>query len=206
MSSRSERDRRAAWRSFEARLPLLFAGLLLVAACSTPGRVGDAASAIGRDRLQAFSLAGRFALRQQEASHSGRIAWRHAGDSDHLVISSPFGQALAEVFGNAGGARLLGNDGKIYEAATIDELLVAVLGYPLPLGQLVDWLRGKSGAGGQVVNDSFGRPLEVVDQEWRLRYQYDNDDAQALPGRLFVERAQVFELRLRIDEWTELAP
>jgi len=27
-----------------------------------------------------------------------------------------------------------------------------------------------------------------------------------LPGRLFVERAQVFELRLRIDEWTELAP
>ncbi|MDS4014725.1 MAG: lipoprotein insertase outer membrane protein LolB [Candidatus Accumulibacter sp.] len=205
MNCRAGRSGSRIWPSFEGRWPWLVATLVALAACSTPGRVGDSAATIGRDRLQAFAVAGRFALRQHEASHSGRIYWRHVDGSDHLVVSSPFGQALAEVSGNSGGARLVASDGKTYEAPTMDELLVAVLGYPLPLGKLADWLRGRSRAGVQVVSDSLGRPLAIEDQDWRLRYQYDDNDAQALPGRLFVERAQVFELRLRIDEWTDLA-
>lgn len=197
----------SAWRrrSSAGWAPLLLASVLGLAACATQDRLSDAAPTTGRDRLEAFSLAGRFALRHLDVSHSGRIYWRHEGTKDQLVISTPFGQAIAEVTSDAGGARLSASDGKTYEAPTADELLASVVGYPLPIGRLVDWVRGRRGQGEHVVRDSLGRPLELQDDDWHLRYQYDADDVQALPGRLFVERAGTFELRLRIDEWKDLA-
>ena len=54
--------------------------------------------------------------------------------------------------------------------------------------------------------DGHGRPLRLLDEAWRIDYEYDSDDPQALPGRLFVEREGGFELRLRIDEWSTLSP
>ena len=48
-----------------------------------------------------------------------------------------------------------------------------------------------------------GRPLRLLSADWRIDYEYDSDDAQALPARLFAQRADGAELRLRIDEWSE---
>jgi len=200
----------APWRNLLASdrgFPLLLAGALALGGCTTLDKVSGAGPSIRRDSLQAFSLSGRFALRHQDVSHAGRIFWRHEGEKNHLIVSSPFGQALAEVLSDAGGARLSASDGKTYEAPTADELLVSVLGYPLPLGKLVDWVRGRIGQGELLVRDRLGRPLEVQERDWHLTYQYDEqDDEQALPGRVFVERSGSFALRLRIDEWQNLSP
>ena len=48
------------------------------------------------------------------------------------------------------------------------------------------------------------RSYYVRHEDWRVNYEYDSDAPDALPGRLFAERIGVFELRLRIDEWTRL--
>jgi outer membrane lipoprotein LolB len=55
------------------------------------------------------------------------------GDRDELVLSSPLGQALAEIVSDAGGAFLTAGDGRSQSAANVDSLLQTVLGYPLPL-------------------------------------------------------------------------
>jgi outer membrane biogenesis lipoprotein LolB len=73
------------------------------------------------------------------------------------------------------------------------------------LSRLLDWLRGCHPDGGDLALDTQGRPLRLRHEDWRIDYEYDSDDPQALPGRLFVEREGVFELRLRIDEWQMLA-
>ena len=44
----------------------------------------------------------------------------------------------------------------------------------------------------------------MIIEDWRIDYDYDSDDPQALPGRLFVEREGGFTLRLRIDQWQRL--
>lgn len=159
-----------------------------------------------RDSLHDFSLAGRFSLRHEGQSYIGQIQWRHDDNSDELLLSSPLGQGLAEIVSNAGGARLTDKDGSVHEAASADELLQSVVGYPLPLDKLTDWLRGRQAAGDQLTVDALGRPLRVQHRGWRIAYEYDDDDPQALPGRVFVELDSVLELRLRIDDWAPLTP
>jgi len=159
-----------------------------------------------RDTLAAFSLEGRFSLRHQDKNYSGRLSWRHEGESNTLLLASPFGQGLAEITTGASGARLTTSDGKLYEAADAETLTKQVLGYPLPLAQLTDWVRGRKTAIGVAELDGFGRPLRLRHEGWTIDYGYDGDDAQAPPNRIFAERAGGLELRLRIDEWTSLPP
>ena len=116
-----------------------------------------------------------------------------------MLLSSPFGQGLAEIVSDAGGARLATSDGSSYTAETADELLQSILAYPLPLSKLLDWLRGRNPDSGTTALDELGRPLSQRHEDWRIAYEYDSDDPQALPGRLFVEREDGFVLRLRID-------
>ena len=159
-----------------------------------------------RDALGAFSLEGRFSLRHEDKNYSGRLSWRHEGENNTLLLASPFGQGLAEITTGASGARLTTSDGKSYEAADAETLTKQVLGYPLPLVQLTDWVRGRSTSAGVAELDGFGRPLRLRHEGWSINYGYDGDDPQAPPNRIFAERAGGLELRLRIDEWTSLSP
>jgi outer membrane lipoprotein LolB len=183
-----------------------FASLILSACASLPPPVAAPPLTV-REVLQDFSLEARFSLRHEEKNYNGRLSWRHAGSRDNLLLASPFGQGMAEITSDASGVRLLTSDGKSYEAADAERLTQQVLGFPLPLGKLADWVRGRNTDGvldKSAAFDAFGRPLRLRQEAWRIDYEYDTDDPLALPGRLFIERDGVLELKLRIDEWLRL--
>lgn len=180
---------------------LLLAGLLGgCAAWST-----SSASAPPRDSLADFSLQGRFSLRHEDKNYSGRLSWRHQGVSNEVLLSSPFGQGMAEIVTGAGGAQLTMSDGQVFAAEDTETLTQQVLGYPLPLTLLTDWVRGRAVAG-QAEQDDFGRLLHLRQAGWSIDYGYDSDDAQAPPSRIFAQRDGGMDLRLRIDEWRRLSP
>lgn len=184
------------------RLAGLYLSALLLGACATqpapPGAV-----ALQRDGLSDFSLEGRFSLRHENKNYSGRLSWRHAGANNELLLSSPFGQGMAEIVTSASGARLTLSEGKTYTAVDAETLTRQVLGYPLPLALLTDWVR--AGASDGVLEfDGYRRPLRLRHQDWRVDYEYASDDPQALPSRIFAEAAGGLELRLRIDQWDSL--
>lgn len=196
--------RMPGWRSFLSAL-----GLLWLNACASLAPPAGGGVLPQRDALRDFSLEARFSLRYEDKSYAGRLSWRHAGEHDELLLSSPLGQGMAEIFGDPGRVRLQAGDGKSYVADDAETLTQQVLGYPLPLGNLAGWVRGRPGSakskGVEVAApDAFGRPLRLHEDGWRIDYEYDGDDAQALPARLFIERQGVLELRLRIDEWASL--
>jgi outer membrane lipoprotein LolB len=176
-------------------------GTLGLSACASFFPPAGEALPVQRDDLQDFALEARFSLRHEEKNFTGRLSWRHAGIRDDLLLASPFGQGMAEIASDETSVRLTTGDGKSYAAADIEMLTQQVLGFPLPLKKLLDWVRGRSSGSESDATDAFGRPLHVRQDGWRIDYEYDSDDPQALPGRLFVEREGVFELRLRIDEW-----
>ena len=179
-------------------------GVFLLAGCAalrtSPGAPPP------REALTSFSLEGRFSLRHEDKNYSGRLSWRHSGAHNELLLSSPFGQGMAEITTSDRGARLTTNDGKVYAAADAETLTRQVLGYPLPLASLTDWVRGRNLADGLAERDAYGRPLRLQHEDWKIDYAYDSDDAQAPPSRIFAERSGGLELRLRIDEWNSLAP
>jgi outer membrane lipoprotein LolB len=175
-----------------------------LAACAGLPRTHLPQNVLFRDSAAAFMLEGRFSLQYEGQSYSGRLSWRHADDADEVLLASPLGQGMAEIFSDTRGARLRTGDGKSYSAENAETLTQEVLGYPLPLTRLADWLRGRSLDGKAAKPDLFGRPLRLQPDGWKIEYQYDSDDPQALPGRIFIEREGGFYLRLRIDEWQPL--
>lgn len=190
-------------------LHAIFCTLILSACASLPPPPAVAPSLTAREIIHDFSLEARFSLRHEEKNHNGRLSWRHSSTRDHLLLASPFGQGMAEISSDASGVRLITSDGKSYEAVDAEKLTQQVLGFPLPLGKLADWVRGKNTAEVSVsdnakVFDAFGRLLRLRQDAWLINYEYDSDDPLALPGRLFIEGEGVLELRLRIDEWARL--
>jgi outer membrane lipoprotein LolB len=158
-----------------------------------------------RATLSAFSLEGRFSLRNEDRNYAGRLSWRHASGDDQVLLSSPLGQGLAEIVSDANGAQLTTSDGKVYAAIDAETLTRDVLGYPLPLAQLTDWVRGRLRDADESAFDAFGRPVSQRAALWRIEYGYENDDPAAPPNRIFAERmGGGLELRLRIDEWSRI--
>ncbi len=181
-----------------------FTAVCALAACASVSQAPEALPA--RDDLAAFALEGRFSLRHQDKNYSGRLSWRHSAAGNEVLLSSPFGQGMAEITSNDQGARLTTNDGKVYSAPDSEALTQQVLGYALPLTRLADWVRARGGAGGTAERDAHGRILRWHHEGWTIDYSYESDAAQAPPSRIFAEQAGGIELRLRIDEWNSLLP
>ena len=181
---------------------LVSCAFLMTACAVAPSSVGDLPS---RATLDAFLLEGRFSLRNEDKSYSGRLSWRHERGGDRVLLSSPLGQGMAEIVSDPEGAQLTASDGQVYSAADAETLTRDVLGYPLPLARMSDWVRGRLRDAEASALDAFGRPLSQRVAMWRIEYGYENDDPGAVPNRLFAERVGGgLELRLRIDEWTRL--
>lgn len=181
---------------FCLRLGLVLCALYLAGCASAPPRATPPAA-----ELNAFSLQGRFALRQDDKNHSGRLSWQHTDARDDLLLATPFGQGIAAIAVNAEAATLTTGDGKVYSAPDAQTLTERTLGFSLPLSLLTDWVRGRPGPAEVVERDGHGRPLRLRHADWRIDYGYAGESAQAPPDSLFAERAGLFELRLRIDEW-----
>ncbi|MFT3849048.1 MAG: lipoprotein insertase outer membrane protein LolB [Propionivibrio sp.] len=180
-----------------------FCALLLTACALAPSAPGGVSPS--RAALDAFAMECRFSLRNEDKNYAGRLSWRHGNGRDELLLSSPLGQGMAEIVSEPSGARLTASDGKVYSAVNVETLTRDVLGYPLPLAQLTDWVRGRLRDADESTADAQGRPLRQRAAQWRIEYGYESDDPAAPPNRIFAERlGGGLELRLRIDEWNLL--
>ena len=186
---------------------LLRSALLLIAlastGCASTSNITDETFPT-RTALTAFSLEGRFSLRQQNKNASGKLSWRHSGQNNTLLLSSPLGQGIAEITTNDSGARLTTQDGQTYSAVNVETLTQQALGYPLPLAQLTNWVRGQRTKDENAQLDAFGRLLQLRHEGCRIDYGYPSKDPQAPPNRIFAESADGLDLRLLIDEWNNL--
>jgi outer membrane lipoprotein LolB len=156
---------------------------------------------------EGFSLEGRFSFRFEERNYFGRISWRHSGASDAILLSSSFGQGIAEITVGETSARLVLPDGKTHEAPDTETLLRAVLGYPLSIKRLAGWISGR-GAREENVDadtDAYGRLRRLRHEGWIVDYAYENDGAFERPSRIYAVRADTqAELRLAIEDWQAL--
>ena len=147
--------------------------------------------------VNGFELTGRVAVRYGKEGVSGRVFWRHANDSDDLLITSPLGQGVARVSREGGEARLVTSEGGEYRAADAETLTEHVLGWRLPLAGLPDWVQGRASPGrpAELRRDGAGRVIDLRQDDWKIEYQeYEGER----PSRLRLSRGNL-EIRLVID-------
>jgi outer membrane lipoprotein LolB len=183
----------SAFRTLSTRAAFAACIVALIGGCASP-----AFTLPGKD-VQ-FELSGRIAMKYRDEAGSGNIAWRHALESDELLLTSPIGQGIARIVRDGKQVVLRTQDGQELKAEDAEALTERALGFRIPLAGLADWVRGRAGAAPApllVKKDAQGRLAELQQAGWTIEYQ---EYAGALPSRLRLVYPGI-ELRLAISEW-----
>lgn len=160
---------------------------LLLAACS--GLEPFQASPTLGPPLERFAAEGRISLRQGEQINHLRFRWEHASQSDVVLFMSPLGQGLAELTRDAAGARLLRPNQATVSADSLPQLAQTVLGAPLPLDAIADWLRG-------------ARPAVTGEVDgWQVVIGDISPFRQHRLLRVMEARRGDVDFKLLVDEW-----
>lgn len=150
------------------------------------------------DGASSFDLAGRFSARRGDEGVSGRFTWSHAGDMDTLTFSTPMGQALARLTGDASGVALELADGRNSRAADWEGLTTQAVGIPIPVRGLRYWVRGspRPEATYSDERDPSGRVSLLRQDGWEIVYRYSGEETHPRTLRLVYPDV---DLRLAID-------
>lgn len=175
--------------------------LMLLTACSTFRDVPSSAAPLqGQVADQPFDVGGRLAVNYQGKGHVASFDWQHTPSSDELAIKSPVGTTLAAISRSAGGVAMRA-DGRDYFAPNVEALTEAQLGWPLPLSNLVWWVRGHPAPSlpYQLTLDG-----DLQQQDWLIRISRDADNPQQ-PRRVELTR-QGLNIRLVLSDWRQFTP
>lgn len=175
-----------------------FVSVVLLAACATPILVPP-------DRAYSGRFAVTTAFEQQRENVSGRFTLEIRGPQQIVELASPLGTTVARVEIEPGGARATGAQMQEVRGADADALTQRLLGWPLPVSGLADWIEGRPvPTRGARVEQEGGRVVLLEQDGWTIRLP-EYSEATARPRRLVLERPAAANtpsvvLRLIVDE------
>ena len=175
-------------------------GLALGGCASTPpAKPVDTRAALAEN----WTLEGRLGIKTDEQSLSGRIHWLHRPQTDAVLLISPLGQGVARIVRDQAGVTLEVPNQPPRQAADVESLTQAVLGYSLPVSGLTWWVQARPAPGRDfdATRDSWNRFEQIKQDGWVINYLQYADDAPERPRKLSVSRAGL-EIRLVVDTWT----
>jgi len=154
----------------------------MLAACATPARIA------GRPGVASFDRTGRFAVTVDRGNAGrkavqGGFSWHDDGAGLTLDLANPLGSTLARVTVTPAGATLLRANGTSQQAPSADALVAQVLGSPIPVAGLRDWLRGRTqgGATGDLKKNAAGQVESFTQDGWLVRLSnYDTQGPRLL--------------------------
>ncbi len=179
----------------------LAASLLLAAlltACATPILVPP-------DRAYSGRFAVTTASGEQRENVSGRFTLEIRGQQQIVDLISPLGTTVARVEIEPGGARATGAQMQEVRGADADALTQRLLGWPLPVSGLADWIEGRPVPTRVARVEREGGRVVLLEQDgWTIRLP-EYSEATARPRRLVLERPAAANtpsvvLRLIVDE------
>ena len=153
--------------------------------------------------IDGWEISGKVGIRAPNDSGSGTLYWLQRQDYYDIRLSGPLGRGAARLTGHPGDASLeVANQGR-YQAATPEDLLQQQLGWRLPVGNLVYWVRGLPAPEGKssLTLDGDSRLARLEQDGWTVEYtRYSQQGAYWLPERMKVH-GQDLDVTLVIKDW-----
>jgi len=152
-----------------------------------------------------FAIDGRLSARRGRDAAAIAFAWTHAPPRDEFAVTTPLGQSVAELSGDASIPRveMRTADGRRLEASDWPSLTERVVGVPLPVAGLASWAQGlpRAGAAHTAETDAAGRTSVLIQDGCEIVYTYADASARRPSGL----RVACFDLELRIviDRWRD---
>lgn len=151
-----------------------------------------------------FSIGGRISARRGDAGVAGAIAWTHDARHDSIELSTPLGQTLARLEGDARDVTVHLSDGRVESGPTWSALTEKALGVAIPVEGLAWWIRAlpRPGVRYSLERDVSGRVSLLRQDRWEVAYAYA-DDAARRPFRVTLRYPgeEPIEVRVAVDRW-----
>lgn len=187
--------------------------LLALAACAplplrtTPGTAGELAAQAARERALAgitrFTLDGRIGVSDGRDGGSGGFTWKQDGAVLDFTVRAPITGRSFRLLSGPDGACLQGLKPQPLCAADAESLLVAQLGWHLPLADLHAWAMGlrAPGSAAQLAFAADGLPATLDQDGWHVEYRdWDRAQVPVLPRAIFA-RKPPYSVRLYVEHW-----
>ncbi|WBS03468.1 lipoprotein insertase outer membrane protein LolB [Pseudoduganella sp. SL102] len=183
------------------------AGLLAGCASAPPAALSTAAVAPYASKVE---LDGRLSVNYLRAgkqeSISGKFAWRQSEARTDVTLASPLGQTIATIAVTPGAVTLKEGNNPPRTASDVDTLTAQVLGWPLPVSGLRDWLQGYAvAADGQRFAASPAQPKVTTRDGWELEFvSWQEGAAPPRPRRIDARRGATgdienIDIRIVVD-------
>lgn len=184
-----------------------------LAACSTTPVSGslnsaESTSAVQRQYAKQIITTGRLSIfydknGSKQAAH-GSFTWQQSPQVTHVTLYSPLGQTIAIITLTPDEATLQQADRDPVQADDADMLTETILGWPLPIKGLKDWLQGfgENSQHQPFIAQPNNQDAIVTDSGWQLNYLRwgKNDQSQWYPERINLDRhsEQAGDIAIRI--------
>ena len=196
-------------RLYSVALPLVL--LFVLSACSSMSPQLANIPLTTRVYQPQIQMSGRLSAQYEanyrEQSISVHFDWSQTPQQTAISFSSPTGQIVATILINGQGAQLTQADKPTQYASDINQLSTEVLGWPMPVAGLRDWLQGFVDADHSLplTQATASQPINV--DGWSLRYaSWLTENNIERPKRLDLsrqtEQAGLVSLRIVVDDWT----
>ncbi|EGZ44427.1 outer membrane lipoprotein LolB [Neisseria wadsworthii 9715] len=176
------------------------AGILLISAvlsaCTSIYPKTDAWREQGE--LNEFNADGRLAVKVNEKGSYANFDWTYQNGVQTIDVNTPLGSTMGQLCQDAQGVVAVDSNGKIFSAATAQELSEQLLGYELPVQYLNIWAAGQWVKGVPHHVSSDGRLQQF---NWTITRQLNQN---GMPRVLLLESSKL-TLRLIFDNMQPLA-
>ena len=139
-----------------------------------------------------FSIAGQIGVVDRGDSWSARFMWRQSGERFEIDLWGPLGQGQTRLRGTPDQLEIIDADGAVRTSGRPEAVMLAELGWSLPLNLLLDWLQGRPSAEARVtrpVHNAVGYLTAFHQLGWQVRFERGrNAPASAPPRRITAER------------------
>lgn len=156
------------------------------------------------ERLQAWSLDGRAALRAPDDGWTASLQWSQWVDYMDFRLRGSFGIGTTRVRGSQDWMVIETSRGEVWETAHPEVELERQTGWRVPLAMLRWWMVGLPAPEEEPeerIVDGSGHLAYLEQGGWSVYYEdYSEYEGLMLPGRITVENDDL-RLRIRIRDW-----
>lgn len=151
--------------------------------------------------LPGWQFSGRVKIEGNERPTSAEILWIKRDEESRITLSGPAGIQSSTVQVSPSAVVLRRADGEVIRAATPDQLIEKLVGWPMPLSLMGDWVLGLAGPSNVLSRDSQAQLEGVQYREWSGRMsRYKAVGALTLPHRVDVTDGHL-RVRITIRGW-----
>lgn len=157
------------------------------------------------NQLHEFQLSATLGIRSPAESVSGSLHWQQQQDDYQARMTHFTGMSIFRLEKTAD-IVTLNVRGEDYQASHVSQLMFALTGWSLPVGEMPLWLKGIAGSNAtEEKYNHLGRLIafQLQDREgmrWQIYYQEFFSDALALPRRIEMKSGDI-HVRLVIRNW-----